>query len=102
MIKVGDRIPSVKLKHMTADGPKDITTDELFKGKKVVLFALPGAFTPTCSAKHLPAAPTHVVASGHASANDRAATPWWSRTVPSRRSTSRLLARSKSRARKRC
>jgi glutaredoxin/glutathione-dependent peroxiredoxin len=54
MIKVGDRIPSVKLKHMTAEGIKDITTDELFKGKKVVLFALPGAFTPTCSAKHLP------------------------------------------------
>jgi len=54
MIKVGDRIPSVKLKHMTAEGVKDITTDEVFKGKKVVLFALPGAFTPTCSAKHLP------------------------------------------------
>ena len=54
MIKVGDRIPSVKLKHMTSEGIKDITTDELFKGKKVVLFALPGAFTPTCSAKHLP------------------------------------------------
>ena len=54
MIKVGDRIPSVKLKHMTSDGIKDITTDEIFKGKKVVLFALPGAFTPTCSAKHLP------------------------------------------------
>ena len=53
-IKVGDKIPAVKLKHMTADGIKDITTDELFKGKKVVLFALPGAFTPTCSAKHLP------------------------------------------------
>jgi peroxiredoxin len=53
-IKVGDRIPSVKLKHMTKDGVKDITTDELFKGKKVALFALPGAFTPTCSAKHLP------------------------------------------------
>jgi peroxiredoxin len=53
-ISVGDRIPSVKLKTMTADGPKDITTDEIFKGKKVVLFALPGAFTPTCSAKHLP------------------------------------------------
>src|SRR3984885_2473576 len=53
-IKVGDKIPSVKLKHMTADGIKDITTDEIFKGKKVVLFALPGAFTPTCSAKHLP------------------------------------------------
>ena len=54
MIKVGDKIPSVKLKHMTAEGLKDITTDEIFKGKKVVLFALPGAFTPTCSAKHLP------------------------------------------------
>ena len=54
MIKVGDKIPSVKLKHMTAEGIKDITTDDLFKGKKVVLFALPGAFTPTCSAKHLP------------------------------------------------
>lgn len=53
-IKVGDKIPSVKLKHMTKDGVKDITTDELFKGKKVALFALPGAFTPTCSAKHLP------------------------------------------------
>ncbi len=54
MIKVGDKIPSVKIKHMTKDGVKDITTDELFKGKKVALFALPGAFTPTCSAKHLP------------------------------------------------
>jgi len=54
MIKVGERIPSVKLKHMTAEGIKDITTDDIFKGKKVVLFALPGAFTPTCSAKHLP------------------------------------------------
>jgi peroxiredoxin len=53
-IKVGDRIPSAKLRHMTAEGPKEITTDEVFKGKKVVLFAVPGAFTPTCSAKHLP------------------------------------------------
>ena len=53
-IKVGDRIPSASLKHMTADGMQTITTDQLFKGKKVVLFALPGAFTPTCSAKHLP------------------------------------------------
>lgn len=53
-IKVGDKIPSVKLMTMTADGPKPITTDDIFKGKKVVLFALPGAFTPTCSAKHLP------------------------------------------------
>ena len=53
-IKVGDKIPSVKLQHMTANGPADISTDEVFAGKKVVLFALPGAFTPTCSAKHLP------------------------------------------------
>ena len=53
-IKVGDRIPSVQLKYMNADGMQTIGTDQLFKGKKVVLFALPGAFTPTCSAKHLP------------------------------------------------
>lgn len=53
-IKIGDKIPSVKLKQMTKDGPKDVPTDELFKGRKVALFALPGAFTPTCSAKHLP------------------------------------------------
>ncbi len=53
-IAVGDKIPSATLKHMTSDGPADITTDELFGGKKVVVFALPGAFTPTCSAKHLP------------------------------------------------
>ena len=53
-IKVGDRIPAAKLRHMTAEGPKEISTDEIFKGKKVVLFAVPGAFTPTCSAKHLP------------------------------------------------
>ena len=53
-IKVGDKIPSAKLHIMTEQGPKDVTTDEVFKGKRVVLFALPGAFTPTCSAKHLP------------------------------------------------
>jgi peroxiredoxin len=53
-IKVGDRIPSVKLKYMGASGPTEITTDDLFKGKKAVLFGLPGAFTPTCSAKHVP------------------------------------------------
>ena len=53
-IKVGDKIPAVKLRQMTAEGPKEITTDAVFKGKKVVLFAVPGAFTPTCSAKHLP------------------------------------------------
>jgi peroxiredoxin len=54
MIKVGDKIPALKLKVMTKDGPRDVTTDDVFKGKKVALFALPGAFTPTCSAKHLP------------------------------------------------
>ena len=53
-IAVGQKIPSGKLKTMTAEGPKDITTEELFDGKKVVVFGLPGAFTPTCSAKHLP------------------------------------------------
>ena len=53
-IKAGDKIPSVKLRHMTKDGVKEITTDEIFKGKKVAIFGLPGAFTPTCSAKHLP------------------------------------------------
>jgi peroxiredoxin len=53
-IKVGDRMPSGTLKTMTKDGPKDVTTDDLFKGKKVVLFSVPGAFTPTCDAKHLP------------------------------------------------
>ena len=53
-IKAGDRMPSGKLKTMTAEGPKDVSTDELFKGKKVVLFSVPGAFTPTCDAKHLP------------------------------------------------
>jgi glutaredoxin/glutathione-dependent peroxiredoxin len=53
-IKVGDKIPSAKLRHMTAEGPKEISTDDIFKGKKVVLFAVPGAFTPTCSNNHLP------------------------------------------------
>ncbi|HEX2939945.1 MAG TPA: peroxiredoxin [Rhodopila sp.] len=53
-IKVGDTIPSMKLMVATPEGPKEISTDEVFKGKKVVLFAVPGAFTPTCSAKHLP------------------------------------------------
>jgi peroxiredoxin (alkyl hydroperoxide reductase subunit C) len=53
-IQVGERIPSGTLHHMTENGPEAITTGEIFDGKKVVLFALPGAFTPTCSAKHLP------------------------------------------------
>jgi peroxiredoxin len=53
-IKAGERMPSGAFKTMGKDGPKDISTDELFKGKKVVLFSVPGAFTPTCDAKHLP------------------------------------------------
>ena len=53
-IKVGDKIPSVTLMQMKDGGPKPVSTEELFKGKRVALFALPGAFTPTCSAKHLP------------------------------------------------
>jgi len=53
-IAVGQKIPSVKLKYASEKGPADITTDEIFSGKKVVLFAVPGAFTPTCSNAHLP------------------------------------------------
>jgi peroxiredoxin len=53
-IKVGDRLPNATFMTMTADGPKPQTTDEIFKGKKVVLFAVPGAFTPTCHKNHLP------------------------------------------------
>ena len=53
-IKVGDRVPSGTFTVMTADGPKPMTSDDLFKGKKVVLFAVPGAFTPTCHKNHLP------------------------------------------------
>ena len=53
-IQVGDKIPSVTLHHMTDKGPAEITTDEIFNNKKVVLFALPGAFTPTCSQAHVP------------------------------------------------
>ena len=52
--KVGDKVPSGTFKVMSADGPRDVTSDELFKGKRVALFSVPGAFTPTCSAKHLP------------------------------------------------
>ena len=53
-IKVGDKIPSATLMQMKDGGPKPVKTDDLFAGKKVVVFALPGAFTPTCLAKHLP------------------------------------------------
>jgi len=53
-IKVGDRMPAGKFKIMGEGGPQDLTTAQLFDGKRVVLFSVPGAFTPTCSAKHLP------------------------------------------------
>lgn len=53
-ISVGDRVPAATFTVMTAEGPKPKTSDELFKGKKVVLFAVPGAFTPTCHKNHLP------------------------------------------------
>ncbi|MEI6558481.1 MAG: peroxiredoxin [Rhodospirillaceae bacterium] len=53
-VETGSVFPSVTVKYLAADGMQEISTDEIFKGNKVVLFALPGAFTPTCSAKHLP------------------------------------------------
>ncbi len=53
-IQVGDKLPSIDLQYKTEGEVKTINTDELFGGKKVVLFALPGAFTPTCSASHVP------------------------------------------------
>ena len=53
-VQVGDRIPSATLMTMTGDGPQQVKTDDFFAGKTVALFAVPGAFTPTCSAKHLP------------------------------------------------
>jgi peroxiredoxin len=53
-IKTGERMPQGTFKRMTKEGPKDLTSEELFKGKAVLLFSVPGAFTPTCDAKHLP------------------------------------------------
>ncbi len=53
-VHVGDKVPSATLMEMQEGGPKPVKTDDLFAGKKVVVFALPGAFTPTCSAKHVP------------------------------------------------
>ncbi len=59
MIQEGDKVPAGSFKVMGAEGPTDVTTDELFNGKKTVLFAVPGAFTPTCSAAHLPGFVVH-------------------------------------------
>ena len=53
-IQPGETIPSARLTRATPDGPKETSTDEIFAGKTVVLFGVPGAFTPTCSARHLP------------------------------------------------
>ena len=61
-IKAGERMPTGTLKTMTKDGPQDLSTDQLFKGKTVVLFSVPGAFTPTCDAKHLPGFVEHAAA----------------------------------------
>jgi len=59
-IKAGDKIPSATLTTMIENGPAPLTTEQIFGGKKVVLFSVPGAFTPTCSAKHLPGFVQHV------------------------------------------
>ena len=59
-IKVGDKVPAATFTTFGPDGPGPLTSDQLFGGKKVALFAVPGAFTPTCSAKHLPSFKQHV------------------------------------------
>jgi len=61
-IKVGDSMPAVKIMQATAEGPKEAAIAEIFAGKTVVLFGVPGAFTPTCSAKHLPGFVQHAAA----------------------------------------
>ena len=58
-IKVGDKVPSVTLRYLTPEGPKAVSSDEFFAGKKVALFAVPGAYTRTCSQRHLPGYVTH-------------------------------------------
>ncbi|HXJ01600.1 MAG TPA: peroxiredoxin [Micropepsaceae bacterium] len=54
MIKIGDKIPAVNIRQVTESGAQEVSTDDFFKGKRVALFAVPGAFTSVCSAKHLP------------------------------------------------
>jgi peroxiredoxin len=61
-LKVGDTLPAATFTTFGPDGPRPVTTDELFKGKTVALFAVPGAFTPTCSAKHVPGFKAHAEA----------------------------------------
>jgi hypothetical protein len=64
-IAIGDKLPAATFKEKTADGPVEISTDELFAGRRIVLFAVPGAFTPTCSLNHLPRKPGHDPRQGH-------------------------------------
>ena len=59
-IKVGDKLPEANFMTMGQDGPEPVSTSDVFSGKRVALFAVPGAFTPTCSAKHLPGYKDHV------------------------------------------
>lgn len=59
-IKVGDKLPAANFAAGTAEGPKPMSTDDIFAGKTVALFAVPGAFTPTCSARHLPGFKDHL------------------------------------------
>jgi len=61
-IKVGDRVPSVTLRYLTTEGMQQVASDDFFKGKKVVLFAVPGAYTRTCSQRHLPSYVTNAAA----------------------------------------
>jgi len=61
-IKVGDKVPATTLKHMVKDGPANVTSADFFSGRTVVLFAVPGAYTPTCHAKHVPGFVTHAAA----------------------------------------
>ncbi len=60
MIKLGDKIPGLKLMSPSSEGPREVDTAEIFGPGKVVMFAVPGAFTPTCSAKHLPGFTEHL------------------------------------------
>jgi peroxiredoxin len=58
-VKIGDRVPSVTLRYVTPDGVQAVSSDDFFRGKKVALFAVPGAYTRTCSQRHLPSYVTH-------------------------------------------
>ena len=75
-IQVGDRIPDATLKVMTDDGITDMTTGDIFGGKKVAFFGVPGAFTPTCSAKHLPGFVEQAVALGAKGVDSIACLAW--------------------------